>query len=62
MFEVVNVTEEFMLELRVCDVRDGTVLVECPGVAHQPWGEVGQVGGQFLDHVTPHFIAPDHLC
>lgn len=50
-----------MLQLRVGDVRDGTVLVQGAGVAHEARGEVCQVGSQFLNHEATHLIAPDNL-
>lgn len=61
MLQVVNVTEEFVLQLRVGDVRDGAVLVQGTGVAHEARGEVCQVGSQFLNHEATHLIAPDNL-
>ena len=61
MLGVVNVTEEFMLELWLGNMRDGTVLVQNLGVAHQTWGEVSKVGGQLLYHVSSHLIAPYYL-
>lgn len=61
VLQVINVTEEFVLQLRVCDVRDGAVLVQGSGVAHEARGEVCQVGCQLLNHVATHFITPDNL-
>lgn len=42
-------------------MRDGTVLVQGTGVAHEARGEVCQVGSQLLYHETTHLIAPDDL-
>lgn len=61
VLQVVYVTEEFMLQLWISDVRDGTVLVQGSSVAHEARCEICQVGCQFLNHVATHFVAPDDL-
>ena len=61
MFEVVDVTEEFAVQLRICDVRYWAVLILGSRVADQAWGEVGQVRRDFFDHVATHFSVPDNL-
>lgn len=53
MAEVVDVTEELVLQLGEADYRDGAVLVEGSCVAVQPWAEVSQVGRDFLNHHPP---------
>lgn len=51
--EVVDVTEELVVQLGEADDGDGAVLVQRPRIALQPWAEVCQVGGDLLDHQTP---------
>ena len=51
--EVVDVTEEFVLQLWVVDDRYGAVLVESPRVGLEPRSEVSQVRRDLLDHHTP---------
>jgi len=53
MSEVVDVTEELVVQLREADHGDGAVLVEGPRVALQPGAEVSDVGGDLLDHQPP---------
>jgi len=53
MTQVVNVAKQFLLQLGVADRGDRDVLVNGPDVAEEPGGEVGDVGGDLLDHVPP---------
>ena len=59
--EVIDVAEELVLQLGVLDHGHGAVLVGGPRVALQPWGEVGNVGGNLLDHHPAHLAVPDGL-
>lgn len=52
MPEVVNVTEELVLQLWIVDDGDGAVLVESPRVGLETRAKVSQVGGQLLYHHT----------
>jgi len=53
MTQVVNVAKQFLLQLGVADRGDRDVLVNGPDVAEEAGGEVGDVGGDLLDHVPP---------
>ena len=57
--QVVRVTEELALQLRVGDGGHRAELVQRPRVAPQTRGKVGQVGGHLLDQQPPHLRAPD---
>lgn len=53
MSEVVDVAEELVVQLGEADDWDGAVLVEGARVALQPGAEVGNMGGDLLDHHAP---------
>lgn len=50
MSEVVDVAEEFVVQLREADHWDGAVLVESPCVALKPGAEVSHVSCYLLNH------------
>lgn len=53
MSEVVDITEELIVQLWEVDHRDGAVLVERPCVALQPGAEVSHVSSYLFNHQPP---------
>ena len=59
--QVVDVTEQFVLQPRVGDHGNGTVLVEGAHVGFQPRRKIRQMVGDFLDHKSSHLMVPNGL-
>lgn len=53
MLEVINITEQLILQLWIVDNWDRTVLVECSGIALKTRGEVSKMSSNLLYHKTP---------
>lgn len=53
VFEVINIAEQLVFQLRIVDNWDRTVLVECSCVALKTRGEVGKMSSNLLYHETP---------
>lgn len=59
--QVIDITEELVLERRVADHGDGAVLVQRAHVGLEARREVGDVVGDLLDHELAHLVVPDGL-
>ena len=59
--QIVDVTEQLVLQPRVGDHGDGTVLVEGAHVGFQPRRKIRQMVGDFLNHKSSHLMVPNGL-
>ena len=59
--QVVDVAEQLVLQPRVGNHGDGTVLVEGANVGFQPRRKIRQMVGDFLDHKSSHLMVPNGL-
>ncbi len=53
MSQIIDITEELILQLREIDHRYWTILIQGSRVAMETRGKVSQVGSDFLYHHTP---------
>lgn len=52
MFEVINITEQFIFQLWIVDNWDRAVLVECPCIALKARSEISKMSSNLLYHKT----------